>query len=268
MSIFLERFTSRVGKALRTTLSLLELLVSLIILIVSPLALLFLISSQAKWALTLGTLSTAAHVVWRTQFDGWRESASLDSMGIKGHAKLLFLVLCLNCMFWGLLLASLIPAGWISAFNGTAPAWLADHDWAQWSGPFSRSIEAFVTGSLIHLLAHLLALMPFVLAPLLVVAIVLRLLVGRVRDYNLAVMYVLVAALFICFIGYFLFGDSLAWLFWGINGYILWKGGDWLKLLSILLIGFMPFRIAALLRTGSWLRHCIAEYEKLSKEKS
>jgi hypothetical protein len=69
---------------------------------------------------------------------------------------------------------------------------------------------------------------------------------------------VLVATSFICFTGYFIFGDSLGWLFWGINGYLLWKGSEWLTLLSIAVIGFMPFRIAALLRSGNWLRRFFA----------
>ncbi len=234
--------------------ALLELLLSLILACVAPFAFLFLLVTHAKWALMLGVLSTAVHVFWRIRLGGWEERALADGMGLKGHAGLLLLILCLNGMFWGLVLSTLLPTEWIAHFNAQAPAWLADQDWQRWAAPFSQTLESFVNGALIELLAYLLALLPFVLVPLLGVLLIIRAGVPRVRDATLFRFHVLVIAFFTCLLGYFLFGSALGWLFWGINGYIVWQGGDWLGMLGIGVVGYMPFRILALLRSGSWLR--------------
>jgi len=239
---------------LHKTWGMLTFLVSLIIAFISPLAFAFLLVTQAKWALALGTLTTAGHAFWRARFDGWDEHAAGKRMSVKGQAALMLLVLCLNTLCWSLILSSLMPPGWVSSFNASAPGWLADPDWVRWAAPFRTAIDTFVATAFVEVLAHLLALLPFVLVPVFITLLVIRIGAARARDKTMFTFYVLCAVASGSFLGYFVFGNALASLFWGINGYILWKGEAWLTLLSILVVGFIPFRIATLLRGGGWLR--------------
>ncbi len=245
---------SAVGRGLRKAWRSLEILVGLIIAFVSPFALLFLLVTQAKWALALGALTTAAHAYWRVRMDGWNERPDGSRPGFKGRAALLFLILCLNCMFWGLLIASVMPATWVADFNASAPAWLADHHWERWSVTFRQTIESFVSIALIEVFAYLLALLPFVLVFAVSVLLVIRIGLPRVTDKLMFVARVLVIGMIAGIVIQILWGPSLEWLFWAINGYILWRGAGLLTLLSIIVIGFMPFRIVELLRRGRWLR--------------
>lgn len=243
-----------VGKGLRNAWRALEMLAGLIIAFVSPFAFFFLLVTQAKWALALGGLTTVAYAFWRARMDGWNERENGTRIGFKGRVSLLFLILCLNSMFWGLLIASVMPAGWVTDFNGSAPAWLADHHWERWSVTFRQTIESFVSIALIEVFAYLLALLPFVLVSAVSVLLVIRIGLPRVTDKLMFVARVLVIALIAGIVIQILWGPSLEWLFWAINGYILWRGAGLLTLLSIIVIGFMPFRIVELLRRGRWLR--------------
>lgn len=243
---------------LRAVGAALELMVGVIILMISPVAFVALVVMQAKWALTLGLLSTAAHAFWRARFDGWAERAAVDGMRWQGHAKLLLLTLFLNCMFWGMLLAQMVPAAWVAEFNAGAPGWLADRNWERWSEPFSRAIDLFVATSFVELLAYLLALAPFFAPPVLLCVFVARYWLRRPDLDLLFLLRALFVGLLVCYGGYLVFQDELWRLFWGINGYLLWKGSDVFALLTILFVGFIPFRIAALLRGGHWLRRLFA----------
>lgn len=245
---------STIGERISRAAGVLELVVSLLIALVSPFAFVFLLVTHAKWVIALGALSTAAHALWCARFEGWGERSAGEPMGAGRRVMLTLLVLCLNTLFWGLVLSSIVPRTWVSSFNVSAPAWLSDHDWLRWAEPLSASVEAFVAGALVELLAYVLALLPFVLVVAVAALLMIRLGAGRARDRVMFTFYVLFVAGSACLLCYLLFGSSLAWLFWGINGYILWKGGAWLTLFSVFVVGSIPFRIMTLLRNGSWLR--------------
>ena len=243
-----------VGKTLRTAWRAVEFLLGLILVFVAPFVFLFLLVTQAKWALALGALTTAALALWRTRMDGWSERSAEKPISVKGRAKLTLLILSLNCMFWGLLIASVIPLSWVAEFNALAPAWLADSNWEKWSEPFRHTLEAVVAMLLIDAFAYLLALLPFVFVFVSIVGLVLVIGLPRVEDKLMYIARVLALALAASVVIHIFWGRSLDWLFWAINGYILWKGAEWLALLSVIVIGFMPFRIVEVLRRGRWLR--------------